>query len=100
MKGVHSTCDGGFNTHCAKLATMSALTELEAAWNERLESARKAVEECFGRLKNPFQIIQIPSLVFGFEKIKDTWRKYLVWHNTHTATVVSRLPLDLLLLRV
>ena len=50
-KGVYTICDGGFNTHCTKMATISAPTEFEAAWNERLESVRKDVERCFGQLK-------------------------------------------------
>ena len=83
-KGVYTICDGGFNTHCTKMATISAPTEFEYAWNERLESVRKDVERCFGQLKKRFQILRIPSLTRDFEQIKNTWRTCLVLHNILT----------------
>jgi len=83
-KGVYTICDGGFNTHCTMIATISAPTAFEAAWNERLESVRKDVERCFGQLKKRFQILRIPSLVRDFELIKATWRTCLVLHNILT----------------
>ena len=67
-KGVYTICDGGFNAHCTKMATISAPTEFEYAWNERLESVRKDVERCFGQLKNDFKY-------YGYRRLLGTSRK-------------------------
>ena len=83
-KGVYTICDGGFNTHCTKMATISRPNEFQAAWTGRLESVRKDVERGFGVLKKRFQILRIPSQVRNFELMKGTWRTCLVLHNILT----------------
>ena len=89
-KGVYTICDGGFNTHCTKMATISRPNEFQAAWTGRLESVRKDVERGFGVLKKRFQILRIPSQVRNFELMKGTWRTCLVLHNILTRRRLSR----------
>ena len=89
-KGAYTICDGGFNTHCTTMATISTPTGREAAWTERLESVRKDVERCFGHLKKRFQILRLPSSVMSFAQIGDTWRTCVVLHNILTRRRLQR----------
>ena len=50
-------------------------------WSKRLESVRKDVECCFGRLKGRFRILKLPCRFQSKERVDNCWFAACTLHN-------------------
>ena len=82
LKGLYFICDGGYH-HWAELQCLWKHTQIRQAheWSKRLESVRKDVECCFGRLKGRFRILKLPCRFQKKETLDKVGFSCCVLHN-------------------
>ena len=82
LEGLYFICDGGYH-HWLELICPWRHCNLEAVirWSKRLESVRKDVECCFGKLKGRFRILKVPCRFQSADALDKIWLSCCVLHN-------------------
>ena len=81
-KGLYSICDGGYHEWRAiQFPAKLSSDAMGARWSKRLESVRKDVECCFGRLKRRFRILGSAVKADSAEKIDNIFCVCSMLHN-------------------
>ena len=82
LQGLYLICDGGYH-HWLELQCPWRNCPLTCTkqWTSRLESVRKDVECCFGRLKGRFRILKLPCRFQSAETLDMLWIGCCVLHN-------------------
>tara|TARA_B110000046_G_scaffold90116_1_gene98147 strand:- start:388 stop:1953 length:1566 start_codon:yes stop_codon:yes gene_type:complete len=81
-KGLYAIVDGGYHAwRCLQSPLSIASGDDATAWNERLESVRKAVECVFGILKKRFRILRNDFECQDPNQIAYTFRACCALHN-------------------
>jgi hypothetical protein len=81
-KGLYALVDGGYHEWRILQCPLSAAAgDDAAAWSERVESVRKAVECTFGILKKRFKILRRDFNCHTADQISDTFKACCALHN-------------------
>lgn len=82
--GVYLICDGGYHSwrimqRCNVITSCAKHLRLFS----RIASARKDVECTFGRVKNRFRILKIPSLLQNLQDVSNVFVTCCIFHNMY-----------------
>jgi len=82
LKGLYLICDGGYHFWRELICPWKhSSVEPVYKWSQRLESVRKDVECCFGRLKGRFRVLKLPMRFQDSDKVDSIWFACCVLHN-------------------
>ncbi len=88
--GVYLICDGGYHSwrimqRCNVITSCAKFLRLFS----RISSARKDVECTFGRVKNRFRILKIPSLLQNLQDVSNVFVTCCIFHNMYGVSVYN-----------
>ena len=82
VKGLWLICDGGCHRwRCLQCPVKISADRGLAAWSRWLESVRKGVECCFGRLKRRFRVLALPLQCHNKKAAEGMFKSAAVLHN-------------------
>jgi hypothetical protein len=89
FRGVYLICDGGYHQwrvmqRCSIITSNEKFIRL----NARIASARKDVECTFGRVKNRFRILKIPSLLQNLGDVANVFITCCIFHNMYASILL------------
>jgi len=88
--GVYLICDGGYHSWRVCSAAMSShRVRKYLRLFSRISSARKDVECTFGRVKNRFRILKIPSLLQNLQDVSNVFVTCCIFHNMYGVSVYN-----------
>jgi hypothetical protein len=84
FRGVYLICDGGYHQwRVMQRCSILTCEEKYLRLNSRIASARKDVECTFGRVKNRFRILKIPSLLQNLSDVSNVFITCCIFHNMY-----------------